>query len=65
MSKQYNIKGRGYSARCMYEAAPGHWSVPMYRNRDDASMGIFEIKANHRMKAFSIAQKACREEMRS
>jgi len=57
-----NIKGRGYSTRQMNEIKPGLFSIPMYRNRDDASLGIFTVEASSAHRAFEIARKDCWDE---
>jgi len=60
-----NIKGRGYQTRGISEISSGRYSIPMYRNRDDAMLGIFEIEANSAHKAFEIARKQCWNEYSS
>lgn len=73
LSKTYNveikvdntnlkIKGRGYQTRGMSEISPGSWSIPMYRNRDDAMLGIYSVEASTARQAFEIARKACWDE---
>ncbi len=70
LSKAYNIrietnntnlkmKGRGYCTRGMNEISPGNWSIPMYRNSDDAECGIYQIEASTAREAFEIARKEC------
>lgn len=57
--RTYNMKGRGYQTRLMTESSPGFWSIPMYRNSDDAGLGIYTIKAKYAYQAFEIARKDC------
>ena len=57
-----SIKGHGYSTRGMNEISPGHYSIPMYRNSDDAELGIFTIEASSPHRAFEIARKKCYDE---
>jgi hypothetical protein len=62
MTRNYNIKGRGYSTRLMHGDGDGNWSIPMFRNGDDASLGIFEVSASSPFRAFEIARKQCWDE---
>jgi hypothetical protein len=62
MTTNQSIKGRGYQTRGMNELKPGFFSIPMYRNRDDASCGIFYIEAQTARQAFEIARKECWDE---
>ncbi len=55
-------KGRGYNTRGMHEDSPGHYSIPMYRNSDDAELGIYSIQASSPRAAFEQARKACWDE---
>jgi hypothetical protein len=61
-NKRYNIKGRGYQTRDMQQLSNGTWIIPMYRNRDDAMLGSFEVPASQAAtarKAFEIVRKQC------
>ena len=62
MKKEYSMKGRGYQTRGMQQLSDGSWVVPMYRNRDDAMLGSFEIPTNPprtARQAFEVARKQC------
>ena len=58
----YNMKGRGYNTRGMREVSPGYWMIPMFRNRDDAMLGTYEVEAPNRFRAFEKARKECWDE---
>ena len=60
----YRFKGRGYHTRHMTESAtrPGFYSIPMYRNRDDAMLGTKYIQASSPRQAFEQARKECWED---
>jgi hypothetical protein len=60
----FDIKGRGYSTRGAYRQAEGLYCLPMYRNRDDSSLGIHHIHASNKWLAFRIARNQCVAEMK-
>jgi hypothetical protein len=59
LATNLKMKGRGYHTRGMSEISLGQYSIPMYRNRDDAMLGIYEVQANSPHRAFEIARKQC------
>jgi hypothetical protein len=62
IDKTYKFKGRGYQTRHMQQYPDGSWIVPMYRNRDDALLGSFEVPAYPLLsarQAFELVRKQC------
>ena len=57
---RYNLKGRGYQTRGMHQLENGVWIVPMYRNRDDAMCGSYEVPGHlTKWRAFEVARQDC------